>query len=494
MKLKYIIGALLLCSACNKFLDKDPLSTATDQTTWKSEADANASVAACYSLLRSAFNASIQFYVYGDLPTDEFTPDFVLGGDGNVAYMNAAKVNWGVSVPVANVYDVRLKLRVYTNFYSAIAQSNRCLHFINTMPESVFKNSSRNKYLGEAYFTRAFAYFYMARVWGDVPLDTTYYADNSTAPQLARKPQAEVLAQCIADLDLARQFLAWKDASSSDRVVRGDKGAVFALLAHLYAWKGDYDKCNAACDSLIKSGSYSLLPAASYMNLYKGQSDESIFEISNNSTSESLLTASSITGYTVCAPYLKGITIPQWQFNNATIAGLYYAEGDTRYKQAFTIVSSGSSDYFSCIKYAQVEYINNNTSYSIAKNNLLIFRLADIKLLKAEALAAKASPDEAGAITLVNEIRTRAGIPAYGSISGAALQDSIVAERGRELFLGGSRFYDFVRLARNTGHIKFPYINATEFTQGKYYWPLDPSLFLLNSKLTQTPYWQGKIQ
>jgi hypothetical protein len=493
MKLTYILTALILCSACNKFLDQEPLSTATDQTTWKSEADANASVGASYALLRTAFNASIQFYVYGDLPTDEFTPDFVAGGDGN-AYMNAAKVNWGVAVPVANTYDVRLKLRVYNNFYSAIAQSNRCLHFIRSMPESVFTVSSRNKYLGEAYFTRAFAYFYMARVWGDIPLDTTYYADNSAAPQMARTPQATVLAQCIADLDIARQYLGWKDGSSVDKVVRGDKGGVFALLAHLYAWKGDYDKCNAACDSLINSGTYSLLPAAAYMNLYKGQSDESIFEISNNSSSEALLTSASISGYTLCAPYLPGFTLPQWQLNNATVNGLYYDEGDIRFKQAFTVVSSGSTDYYSCIKYAQLAYVNNNTTYPIAKNNLLIFRLADIKLLKAEALAAKASPDEAGALAQVNEIRTRAGIPVYSTISGAALQDSIVAERGRELFLEGARFYDFVRLGRNTGHVKFSYINATEFAQGKYYWPLDPSLFLLNNKLTQTPYWQGKIQ
>src|SRR5690348_9050427 len=103
MKSQYIIWSItlvLLTCSCKKFLDQDPNSQATDETTWKTEADANASVAACYSLIRSAFNAAITYYTYGDLVSDEFTS--IVGGDG--AYNDVLNMNWGVSIPAANTY------------------------------------------------------------------------------------------------------------------------------------------------------------------------------------------------------------------------------------------------------------------------------------------------------------------------------------------------------------------------------------------------------
>lgn len=503
MKKTYIILGLAVFIAmgpsCKKFLDQQPTSEASDQTTWKSDGDANVSVAACYSLIRSALNATITHYAYGDLPTDEFND--VVGGD--ISFRDVLNINWGIGIPSANTYDPRLKLRLYTNFYTAIAQSNRCLYFIGNMPLSAFTGSDtatqsarRNHYLGEAYFTRAFNYFYISRVWGDVPLVTSYMTDVSGAPQLARTPQATVLAQAIADLGMAAKYLDWKDESSTDRVVRADKGAVNALLAHIYAWKGDYDNCNTACDAVInaQSGglpSYSLVDGTNYLSIYQGQSDEGIFEISQNSVSESSIIGTSIAGVTLTQPYITGVTIPAWQLNTSTIGALYHDASDLRYQQAFINAPSGGEE---CIKYANIQNVNNNAAYQVSLNNIIVFRLADIELLKAEALAAKSSPDYAGSLAIVNTIRTRAGLTTpLSGITGPALLDTVTAERGRELFLEGHRFYDLVRQTRNTGTVKFPYISGGEFNAGKYYWPVDPTLFFINANLTQTPFWIGKV-
>lgn len=506
MKKRYIIlglaALMVIGSSCKKFLDQQPASVASDQTTWKSDGDASVSVAACYSLIRSSLNASITYYAYGDLPTDEFSN--VLAGD--ISYQDVLNVNWGIGIPSANTYDPRLKLRLYTNFYTAIAQSNRCLYFIGNMPLSAFTGSDtvaqsarKKQYLGEAYFTRAFNYFYMARVWGDVPLVTTYAADVSTAPQLARTPQATVLAQAITDLNMAANYLDWKDESSTDRVVHADKGAVYALLAHIYAWKGDYDNCNMACDAVINAQSnglpsYSLADGNNYLSIYKGQSDESIFEIAQNSVSESSIIATSIAGVTLAQPYIQSSTFPAWQLNGSTIGALYHDVSDRRYQQAFTTVAAGAAQYAECLKYSTIQNVNNNSAYQVSLNNIIIFRLADITLLKAEALSAKPTPDYAGALTLVNAIRARAGLttPLTG-ITGPALLDTVTAERGRELFLEGHRFYDLARQARNTGKSKFPNINIQEFKAGKNYWPVDPNLFFIDANLTQTPYWIGKV-
>ena len=486
-------------ASCKKFLDQEPVSTVTDATTWKTDADANSGVAACYSLIRSAFDAAVSYYTYGDLPTDEFGT--VLDPD----YLLMQEMDWSVSVSSLNTYDPKLKLRVYTPFYAAIQQSNRCLYFINQMPVSAFngddlpsQQAEKSKYLGEAYFTRAFNYFYMARVWGDVPLDTSYQADISTFKGIARSPQAQVLAAALQDLNKAKSYLNWQDPTSSDRVVRGDKGAVFAVMAHIYAWKGAYDSCAMACDSIIQSGSYALVPGSSYATIYQGQSPESIFEIAQNTLPESMNAtaySASIANYTLCTPQLPVNPTPNWQINAAQLFLLYSDTNDLRYKSEFTSLFSGSVTYYSCIKYSNIQKItNDNVNYYVLLNNIVVFRLADILLLKAEALAAGEGADYSGAMALVNQVRERAGIADLTGITGkTAVVDTVTAERGRELFLEGHRYYDLVRNERVTGATPFPYMTAGQFQAGKYYWPLDPTLFVLNPLLTQTPYWAAAL-
>lgn len=504
MNSKYIfwLAVVALCiTSCKKFLDQNPNSQATDETTWKTEADANASVAACYSLIRSAFNAAITYYTYGDLVSDEFTS--IVGGDG--AYNDVLNVNWGISIPAANTYDPRLKLRLYTNFYSAIAQSNRCLYFIDKMPVTVFagstgaaKQATKNRYLGEAYFTRAFTYFYIARVWGDVPLVTTYNPDASTEPPVPRSPQTAVLQQAITDANKAIEYLDWKANGSADAAVRGDKGAGYALLAHIYAWLGDYDNCSKACDAVTGSGQYSLAPAANYMDLFKGQSSESIFEIAQNALSESINAKDvySFTGVTLTPPYISnGAVQPLWQLNTGLVNYLYQDADDVRFKKALVFISSGSVTAYESIKWANIQNVNNSTAYQVALNNINVFRLGDIELLKAEALAAKPAPDAAGALAIVNQLRAVRGCStSITGVTGNDLLTAIADERGRELLLEGHRTFDLIRLERLTGQQQFPFITHAEFVAGKYYWPVDPTLFLTNANLKQTSYWVGKVK
>ena len=497
--LSFALSAVLFGSSCKKFLDQDPNSEASDQTTWKSENDANASVAACYSLIRSAFNAAITYYSYGDLVSGEFTD--VPGGDG--AYRDVMNYNWGFGVPAANTYDPRLKLRLYSNFYTAITQSNRCLYFIGNMPVAVFagsddatKQAAKNHYLGEAYFTRAFNYFYISRVWGDVPLVTTY-SDSAVTASVARTPQADVLKQAIADTKQALLYLNWKQDGSPDMAVRADKGAAFALLAHIYAWMGDYENCNQACDSVINSGTYHYLDAGSYMNIYKGQSPESIFEISQNATAESMRATDvySITGVTLVPPYINnGASQPAWQLDNGLIDYLYSDTNDVRYNKALVKITTGGGNTYESIKYANIQNVNNSTANQIALNNIIVFRLADIQLLKAEALTAKAAPDYGAAMAIVNDLRMVRGAEALPLVTGTDLLNTIIDERGRELFLEGHRTFDLIRLERLTHEQQFGYISPAEFAAGKYYWPVDPTLFSTNTKLTQTPFWIGKMK
>lgn len=490
--------ASICLSSCKKFLDQDPNSQATDQTTWKSDEDAKASVFACYSLIRSALNTHIAYYAYGDLVSGEFVD--IVGGDG--AFRDVLTYNWGIGIPAANTWDPRMRLRLFSNFYSAITQANRCLYFIEKMPLDVFegegttaKTLRKNYYIGQALFARSFVYFYISRVWGDVPL-VTDYNEAQVSEQLPRTAAIEVQKQAIADAKLASAYLNWKDDGSADKVVTADKGSALALLAHIYAWQGEYASCAAACDSVIKSGSYSYVDSSNYMSIYKGQSQEGIFEIAQSSTAESMRAtdAWSITGVTLITPYINNASSqPWWQLDNGLVNYLYADKNDVRYRKALVELQfGGGSRAFECVKYANIQNVNNSTANQVATNNIIIFRLADIKLLKAEALAA--THDDAGALTLVNELRQVRGIEALPALSGNDMLNAVTDERGRELFLEGHRTYDLIRLERLTGEQQFWQISPAEFDEGKYYWPIDPSLFSLNNKLAQTPFWTGKMK
>jgi len=497
MKLKYILLYItligVLFTSCKKFLDQEPVSTASDNTTWKTDGDANSGVAACYSLIRAAFNASIAYYSYGDLTSGEFSSADLTPNQNVISF------NWGAAVAGTATDNPLLKLRLYTPFYTAIAQSNRSIAFLNGMPVSDFTGATdadqvarKNHYLGEAYFTRAFSYFTMCRVWGDVPLvlENTVATVNQTYP---RSAQAVVLKQAIQDVNLAIQYLSVRDNSSTDRVVRADKGAAYALLAHIDAWMGDYEGCNTACDAVINSGSYSLMSAGNFMDIYKGQSQESIFEIAQNTLAEGSWANVTFTlaASTLSSPYLSNAT-PDWHINNGLITQLYTDTNDVRLKNSFVNLANGTSSFYECIKYTNLQTINNNAALKVSLNNIVIFRLADIELLKAEAVWAK-SGDDVTALSLVNTIRSARNAAPLTGISGNDVIQAVIDERGRELFLEGHRTFDLIRLERLLNTQQLDNVTPAEFAAGKYYWPLDPTLFITNSKLTQTAFWAGRV-
>ena len=481
---KYIILAIIISTAvsCTKFLDKEPYSTAVDGGIWRTEDDANSAIAACYALMRKALNDGMAYYAYGDFPTDECSSAY---GGGDYDYYYVKNGLWSQSVPAANTWQPVMKLRRYENFYRLIDQSNRCIKHIPDIA-----TDRQQEFLGEAYFARAFSYFYMARVWGGVPLVLQAIEDVATSPNIARATEQEVLDQAMADVKQAIIYLPWTNGSSSDKVVRANKGAAYALLAHLYAWQGDYAKCAPVADSVISSGFYSYVDRHNYLSIYDGKSAEGIFEIAQSASNEGAADQN-IAFYTLRSQdYLATNQTTSWMpLNSTTLSTMFSDTTDLRRTKAFAFLSSTDPI---CIKYSNITYTGTGNTAPLAFNNIIIFRLSDITLLRAEALAANG--DYGTARTLLDQIRALADLPPTEAAD-ADLFETIIDERGRELFMEGHRFYDLVRLAKKTGKVKFgeEKISAIQFQQGKYFWPLDPVLITANAMLIQTPYWRGKL-
>lgn len=480
-----IVAISCTLASCKKFLDEKPISESTDLTFWKNEKDADQGVAAGYALLRKTLNKAdgLAFFAYGDLPTDEYTT-------GEWRYSDISNVNWSISVPGSETWDRMMQMRRYDTFYSAIDQANRCIKFIPTINDDKFTSAAaKNNLIGEAYFLRAFNYFYMTRIWGDIPL-VTESAVITDAVDLPRTKDTEVVAQCIKDVTMAISLLNWNYDNSNNRAVRANKGAAYALLAHIYAWKGDYTNCNIATDQLLNQGFYQYVDRGNYLDIFKGKSPEGIFEIAQSDENEG--NVNGVSYFTLKSPYLTTNTgNARFTINSATLENLYNKNAnDKRFTNAFALTSTTDPI---CIKYSNITYVNgNNVITPVTHNNLIIFRLADIKLLKAEALAAL---NQYGPAKLVlNEVRQQAGLTGYEGTD-ANLFEAVIDERGRELFLEGHRFYDLVRLGKKAGIVKFGdnKISKSDFDQGKYYWPLDPALLQINKRLTQTPFWSSKM-
>jgi len=497
----------MLFSCSKSFTERVPINAPTDANFWNNETEATSAVAGSYALMRTAMNEmGMSHYYYGDTQTDEF-----VARTNGEDYPAITQIQWQTFVASSQTFRGLIKLRRWDNFYRAIDQINRGIKFIPTIELSAFtsanKLDAKNGLIGESYFLRAFAYFYISRIWGDVPLVIETAPDAAAVKSTPRLSQKEVLDQCISDLQEAIKLLSYVKSATTSRPIKANKGTCYALLAHIYAWRGEYDKVVPAADSVITNGGYSYVNRsikANYLGMFKGNSSESIFEISQNSTIEgSLITPNygdinnSIAARTLKSPYLlTNLGTSLFGLDAGTLGNLFPNNADSvdlRRRNGFDFW--GTTDPI-CVKYSNIFYSGANNTSPLSLNNIIVFRLADINLLKAEALVATNKLSEARII--VNQIRALSNL-GPSTVADADLFEGIINERGRELFLEGHRFYDLVRLARKTGIIKFNgtgtinRMDATQFQLGKYYWPIDPILISLNPLLIQTPYWADKM-
>jgi hypothetical protein len=481
-----IMIGVISATSCKKILDLEPHNSTFTNAYFRTGNDANTAIAGAYALLRSVLLNNSSFHVYGDATTNEFSivPNFddqnYNISRGDFIGLNVGSSNWN-----------------WQNYYQLLQQINLIIVKAPDIPINTFTNQDdKKRIIGEAYFLRAFTYFYMSRIWGDVPLKLAPDLDISQAKNIPRSPAADVMKQCLADLKIAESNLTFGYTDQNQRAVRANKGSAFALEAHIQAWTHNYSACEQAAAQVIDHGGYSLVTDTSqFSKVFVGKSSEGIFEINiNYGQSESI--AINNGGYTPTLnfPFVYSKTRLEWPTNKAYLNRLYTDTTDIRYAKYFFQAQSETNGQ--TIKFANITYADGSTKNDPRlSNNLIIFRLADIILLRAEALNHLGRDGEA--LVLLNTVRQRARIPNYEG-AGDDLNRTILEERLRELFYEGQSFYDLVRVK----HIGSQYssfigeytsLSDDEINLGANYWPIDPYMFKDDFVLTQTPYWQGKL-
>lgn len=367
----------------------------------------------------------------------------------------------------------------WSALYSKVFVINAAIEGIE---ESKANLVNRNQWLGEAYFLRAFSYFYLTNIYGDVPLAlTTDFRKNNT---LSRAPQSAVYQQIISDLKQAQTLLGddYRDGygAPSNNRVRPNKAVATALLARVYLYTKDWANAEAQATEVISDAKYKLVLLE---QVFLTSSAETIMALAPNSPQVA-------PGYNF---YNKGMPVEIRSTQNPASFGVFaelsewmlnkFEANDARYSswvRSSTVLESATAP-------ARTYYFPNK--YKSSANNAeydVLFRLAEQYLIRAEA---RAMQNKDGAAADLNAVRTRAGLSNATATGQQELLDAITKERQTELFTeGGHRFFDLKR----TGTIDavMNIVAPTKPTTWQSYmalWPLPPSDLAQNPNLTPNP-------
>lgn len=200
------------------------------------------------------------------------------------------------------------------------------------------------------------------------------------------------------------------------------------------------------------------------------------FEPADKRRKDSILGSSNIHGVTV--GFLRGLQYDEngVPYKDRNLQPLAYLDAvQLQETNPATLEATG----IRVIKYP-IHYDANGAGYENAGNDYVIFRWADVILMKAEALLRQSSPDAAGALTIVNQIRTLRGASPLGAVT----LPNILDERLREFYWDGWRRQDMVRF----GTFLAPRALKPGTSDPKFLWfPIPNTALAVNPNLSQNP-------
>ncbi|WP_295770170.1 RagB/SusD family nutrient uptake outer membrane protein [uncultured Mucilaginibacter sp.] len=424
---------LATTTSCNKFLELRPQDGVTRDKFWQTKEQLSSAVVALYT---SMGGTTANFFIWGELRADMVIPGLnSLQDDINVVNNNILATN---------------RITSWAAFYQVINLCNTVLDFAPAVIErdNTLTREQLNSYLAEALTIRSIMYFYLARTFGDVPLKLSATASDSDIAQVPKNTQAEVLNRVVADLQTAEGY-----AVSSYGVVASDKGRVTkfsinALQADVYLWMERYADCITACDKIITSGRFALVPDVAWFNnlFVAGNSTESIFELQFDNQ--------------FLNPFYTMFNIPLRFRAPQDIIENFWGQDDVdpiNIKDVRGIDASVRQSDQYIYKYiglspSTVRSLDNSFAHWI------FYRYADVLLMKAEACANSNRGQET--LDIVSQIRTRGRaltkssplVPSATDVNG--LNDYVLQERALELAYEGKRWYDLLRHAKRNNYAR----------------------------------------
>lgn len=473
-----LIVIVFFTSSCSKILDVKPVSSITSESYWNSEGDVTGYLTGVYFELRSAVNTTFYMEDRGDT----FSPGLESG-------LSSA---WQQNLTSSNAPN-------WINYYNLVHHCNLVIKYGNII--SFSNGTNKNRALAEAHFIRAFTYFWLLRSWGDVPI-VLEPTENDDIVLQARAPQTAVMDQILNDVNLAIDLFP---ESGFVNKSRASKPAAYALKTDALLWKakvldgGDEALNEAVSTADLAMAGTSLDPA--YANIFSTATKngpEVIFSIYFNRDEKDeeggrieqygrtlkprdifVSDATNVNDIAFSRTGARSAYAPSEKFR------ALFAGNDARKGGSFITATAANGSTIGIFdnKFRGTLYPGDDRYW---ENDIIVYRLAEVILFKAEALAALNRVPEA--VTELNKVRNRAKIGDYpGAVTKLAVESEILDERFRELYLELKRWPDLIRFHKaGTINIYNEVPNLGAKGNMPLFFPIPRTQIDLNPNLIQT--------
>jgi hypothetical protein len=411
----FLIALLFVANACHDVLEPKPVDLSVDEIVLNEPKDVPLVQIGLYNAFRVIPPAAV---IAGDM-----TADMLIHNGTFTQYRElGTKQITSANASVATLWEA-----VYNTVYVA--------NFIlERLPDiSGISSTQRDQVMATAHFLRGYAYFIGVKTFGGIPKVTT--TDIGTNRNIPRASADDILSLVFDDYT----FALGKLPAKGDNPGYASESAVQAALARFYLYAGDWANAESLASGIIDAKRYTL--ETSFANVVnKDFPTESIFEVAYTLTDDPGTNGSI---------GLNNLFVGRREIipSNQAVIALASAESGNQ-------TADDSVGRFSTIKFNIQNLKGNDNGWSVAKygtgdqdnNNVYVFRLPEMYLIRAEARAQQNKI--AGAVDDINVLRKRAHATRVKSVNKAQLLQVIEDERRYELAFEGHRWYDLVRTGR----------------------------------------------
>ena len=450
----FLILFAFLSGSCSDFLQEDLQGTYSNATFYKTEAHALLALTGVYNSA-SFVSTDNDLWVFGDVASDDATKGGLPGDQSDIQFIDEftySNNNGAIE-------------KIWKHYYEGISRANYLLYYGPGIP---MDDAIKNRILGEAKFLRAYFYFNLVNIFGDIPLklNPPLNEDEINKP---KSPSANVYAQIEKDLQEASEVLE-TDYTGID-VGRATQGAALGLLAKTFLYQQKWQETLTAISSIDALGLYALEKV--YKNNFTDSTQnntESLFEVQHLSNQSPKLgshlnqyfSPPKDNGYYFDAP-LQGF-VNEFEKTNADVVDprLDYTVGRAGQKWINGEEFDPSWSPTGYLQKKQIQALKEEPIIGDASLNYVYLRYADVLLMKAEALNELGRSPEA--LSPLNDVRKRAresylydvDLAGFGTIPSDLLPDIIATdqqtvrnaiqhERRVELGFEFHRYFDLMR-------------------------------------------------
>lgn len=434
MKFIFLVLATITLTSCDDFLHIEPESDMTVRSFWKTASDANSGVSAIYFSFSQAVgqnsNTGPNLWTMGELAGDNFK------------YINPINAVFQIQITQNQVrYDN--PDCSWTKLYQTIGQANAAIKYI---PEISMSAIDKNRLLASAYTLRAWSYFYLIRVWGDVPLTLKPFESSSDSIYMRRTKKESIYKVILQDLLQADLLMTGSTFIDKKYVTNG---LIYALQMDVYAWTHQYDMVEKVMiekfNPLIASNpgkwglGFTTATASTFTTNWRSMFLEDPTVLGVNLPKEVIFRMNYVrteNGTNASKPLFSTASANNVFFSDNLISS--YTSGD------FRPAAQGNATN----TFLGKKFIPDGESYNTANqdNDLVLYRFADVQLLYAEALCMQSKISQA--VVALNVTRIRAGLTPYVDsdfIGPSDLLNAIMLERRLEFVGEGKRWFDLIR-------------------------------------------------